>query len=200
MVTLARPPITRTLSQRAGSLLGGKQPAKEEGFVFVEEATLDNLRRAPAGAWNPILERLAAEGYQPRLVIMDAGLVSTLSPANLLNLQEAFKAGLEFDGARIATLLMERCKDPAAVVDREGAKALLQGIMDDLRMDEGGRLPIKKVATAQIVKRCAEMLREHRIRLDGEYVGLFVASILVEGVGRRLDAELDLVEALAGVL
>ncbi|KAJ3036340.1 hypothetical protein HDV00_002813 [Rhizophlyctis rosea] len=200
MVTLARPATQQTLTQRAGSLLGTSKKPLEQGQIFIDEATLDNLRRAPKDAWNPILDRLARQGFQPTLVIMDAGLVSTLSPANLLNLQEAFKAGIEFDGARIATLLMERCKDPSAVRDPEGAKAMLQGIMDDLRMDDGGRLPIAKVHTAKIVKRSAEMLRGHRIRLDGEYVGLFVAAVLVEGVGRRLDAELDLVEALAGVL
>ncbi|KAJ3278211.1 hypothetical protein HK104_002564 [Borealophlyctis nickersoniae] len=167
---------------------------------LIDDATMDNLRRAPRDAWNPILERLSKDGYQPTLVVLDAGLVSSLSPEGLENLQASFKAGLEFDGEKIATLLMDRCLDPSAVVDRPGAKTVLKSIMDDVKMDDGGRLPISKVHTMKIVQRCADLLRVHRIQLQGEFVGLFVSAVLVEGVGRKLNADLDLVEVLADYL
>ena len=36
--------------------------------------------------------------------------------------------------------------------------------------------------------------------MDGEFVGIFVCCLLVEGVGRLLDEQLDFLECLTNVL
>ncbi|TPX61907.1 hypothetical protein PhCBS80983_g00787 [Powellomyces hirtus] len=161
--------------------------------------TLDNLRRAPQDSWTPILSRLKKNGFVPRLVILDAGMVGVLTDDNLRNMKAAFLAGLEFDGERIAELLLTRSRHPEGVRDPDGAKRTLGKIMDDLKIDTGGQLPLSRIHSADIITRVSDLLRTHHISLDG-FASLFVCCVLVEGVGRRLHADMDLVQPLSEYL
>ena len=38
------------------------------------------------------------------------------------------------------------------------------------------------------------MVRYHHVRLEGDFVSVVVAILLLEGIGRQLDPELDLFE------
>ncbi|KNC98649.1 atypical/ABC1/ABC1-C protein kinase [Spizellomyces punctatus DAOM BR117] len=207
LITFSRTPSSPSMAQKAGAWLTTKidptKDAKTQSLFHPQTLArdaLDNLARAPSDAWKSILQRMVNEGYEPQVVLLDAGIVSSLSPKNMDNVKESFRAGLEYDGARIAELLLTRCKDPDNVRDPEGAKETLRVIMDDLKMDAGGRLPLSRIHTAKVIARVATLLRDHRIGLDGEFVGLFVCSVIIEGVGRKLDADMDLLEPLAEYL
>lgn len=207
LVTFTVTPEAPSYAQKAGAWLTTKidpSASTRTQSLFsthaIDNSALDNLRRAPRDAWLPILQRMAKEGFKPQLVILDVGLVGSLSLKNMENVKSAFKAGLEFDGREIAELLLTRCKEPSRVRDPEVAKSTLGSIMDDLRLDNDGRLPLSTIQTALVIQRVAKMLRVHRIQLDGEFVGLFVCAVLVEGIGRTLDADMDLIEPLAAYL
>ncbi|KAI8930017.1 ABC1 family-domain-containing protein [Entophlyctis helioformis] len=150
--------------------------------------------------WRSALDALSQQGYEPRLVILDVGLVSELTPQNLDNVRECFKAGIDFDGVRLARLLTSRCKDPARVIDQKGVEAKMERMLNDVKFDSNGQLLLSRIHAVQIIQRFAAMVRQHEIGLDGDFVGLFVASIIIEGVGRTLKADLDLLEALADYL
>ncbi|KAJ3185314.1 hypothetical protein HDU85_001364 [Gaertneriomyces sp. JEL0708] len=208
LVTFTRTPESPNPARKAGAWLSGKFDPSKNAQVqslfspqAVDRETLENLRRCPREAWDAILRRmLVHEEYVPHLVVLDAGLVSSLGPRNLLNLQDAFRAGIDFDGETIANLLITRCKDPSRVREPEKAKQTLKDIMEAVGMDNRGALPLSVIHTGKIIQRVTEMLRYHRIGLDGEFVSLFVCAVLAEGVGRRLFPDLDLVEPLTEYL
>ncbi|KAJ3091119.1 hypothetical protein HK102_001636 [Quaeritorhiza haematococci] len=163
----------------------------------VDRQVLDTLKTATQSEWNKSLEVLENYNYEPHFIVLDVGLVNRLSDANLAIFQEVFEAGLDFDGDRLGEVMINKCRNPSEVVDPLGAKEKMRDLMSRLKMDAGGRLPLSAVHTAGVIKKFTEFIREHRIRMDGEFIGIFVCSVLVEGIGRRLQPEMDLLEALA---
>nr|KAJ3420424.1 hypothetical protein HK105_005691 [Polyrhizophydium stewartii] len=150
--------------------------------------------------WRDALEALKRDGFAPRLVLLDVGLVCELSAANLDNVRESFKAGLEFDSKRLAQLLTARCRYPDKVVDIPGVEAAMQQMMQDVKINAQGQLLLSQLHAVHIVSRFTELIRKHHIALEGDFVGLFVAGIIVEGVGRTLHGDLDILETLAEYL
>ncbi|KAJ3020256.1 hypothetical protein HKX48_001082 [Thoreauomyces humboldtii] len=94
LLTFTYTPESATLAQQAGAWVSTQidptpstRQATQAPFrpKVVDDATLDNLKRAPKDAWGPILERLRNEGFRPRLIVLDAGLVGSLKKENLEN-------------------------------------------------------------------------------------------------------------------
>eukprot|EP00842_Homolaphlyctis_polyrhiza_P007032 jgi/Hompol1/918/HPOL_001052-RA len=162
---------------------------------------LDDLNKLDSPAqWRERIQLLADQGYEPKLVMLDVGLVCQLSPESLDNIRECFKAGIDFDGERIAHLMISRCRDPSRVKDIPGVQRKLTKMMDDVRMNTQGQLLLSHLNAMKIVTRFSDLVRSHCIGLQGDFVGLFVAGIIVEGVGRTLDGDLDLLSALIDYL
>ncbi|KAI9202366.1 ABC1 family-domain-containing protein [Polychytrium aggregatum] len=151
--------------------------------------------------WPSLFEGFKKQGYAIECIILDAGLVCSLSDRNLRNVTDCFVAGMEFDGTKIAELLISRCATPLAeIIDPEGAKERLATLMRQLRLDTDGKLPLSKIHTAEVLNSVSQLIRYHRIKLDGEFVGLFVSCVLVEGIGRSLKGDMDMIDALSQVL
>ncbi|RUP46964.1 hypothetical protein BC936DRAFT_146324 [Jimgerdemannia flammicorona] len=108
------------------------------------------------------LRLLEEEGYQPQVIFLDAGLVTTLNTTNRLNFLDLFRAIAEFDGYRAGTLMIERCRTPELVVEGE---------VFALKM-------------------------EHL----GDFVNVVISVLLLEGIGRQLDPELDLLKSALPIL
>jgi predicted unusual protein kinase regulating ubiquinone biosynthesis (AarF/ABC1/UbiB family) len=47
-----------------------------------------------------------------------------------------------------------------------------------------------------VVRNFTNLIRSHRITIDGDFSGLFVAGLISEGIGRTLNADLDLFPVL----
>ena len=135
-------------------------------------------------------------GYSPQIVLLDGGIVTSLSLENLKNVKDCFSAGFRLDAARLSSLLISRSRYPELVVGRNEIENKLSSLFQIIEIDKEGRLPISKIFASEIVKNFAGLTREHRISLDGDFCGLFIASIIVEGIGKSLDSNLDLLETL----
>lgn len=72
--------------------------------------------------WCKHLESFKLNGYKPKLVLVDAGLVSVLSPVSLGNFTDVVQAALQFNGVEIADLLIKRSTHPTLVIDEVLAK------------------------------------------------------------------------------
>ncbi|KAI9339627.1 ABC1 family-domain-containing protein [Obelidium mucronatum] len=147
-------------------------------------------------------------GYQPRLVYLDAGLVSTLSPKNLVNLNDLLVKIVQFDGHGVASLLVERQRIASAsledgasgsgdVVDFDGFTDKMSGLLHRIR---DSSLKLSTVSFSWILRQVFSMVRTHHVRLEGDFANVGVAVMLVEGVGRQLDPGVDLLEEVRGVV
>lgn len=73
----------------------------------------------------------------------------------------------------------------------------MSSLIDAVKLDEYGKLPISKIYSSNVMHHFTNFLKRHRIHLEGEFVGICVACLLIEGIGRKLDSDLDLMESIS---
>lgn len=77
---------------------------KKPGLIMdspVDRLLMNQLKRLAKNDYEGFklkLEELFAQGYEPRLVFLDAGLVTTLAPKDRANFLDLFNAVASFDG------------------------------------------------------------------------------------------------------
>ena len=157
----------------------------------VTEEVLERLRpcRHQRDAWAAQLARLDAEGYRPQLIFIDTGLVTSLGATNRRNFLDLFKAVAEFDGYRAGHLMVERCRQPEAVIDEEVFALRMQHLVLGVK---SRTFALGNVKIGDILHEVLSMVRTHHVRLEGDFVNVVISILLLEGIGRSLDANLDL--------
>ncbi|RKP14588.1 atypical/ABC1/ABC1-C protein kinase [Piptocephalis cylindrospora] len=143
------------------------------------------------------LNRLWRKGYLPQLVFLDAGLVTELDEKNRRNFLDLFQAVAEFDGYRAGTLMVERCQSPELAIEPEEFARGVQGLVERVRDQT---MSLSQVHIADILTVIMHLVREHHVRLAGDFVNVFVSILILEGIGRRLNPDLDLLKVALPIL
>ncbi|KAI9325960.1 hypothetical protein DFJ73DRAFT_180318 [Zopfochytrium polystomum] len=158
--------------------------------------SLTELANLDDEAFCNALNQLSATS-RPVLVLVDTGLVSSLSQANLTNLRDLLVAVSSFDGIRVSHLLAERSPNPGPVHDMP----LLESRMSELLASvKRSALRLSAVTFGGILISVFDMVRQHQVKLEGEFANVGIALMLVEGIGRRLDPNVDLLQFLRSFL
>ncbi|KAI8801108.1 ABC1 family-domain-containing protein [Cladochytrium replicatum] len=158
-------------------------------------STLQNIQTQQE--WSAAIDHLASQGYRPRLIFLDAGLVCTLSHTNLRNFLDLFLAIAEFDGKRAGKLMVERSKSPETVLDLEGFAGRIEKL---IRRVQATTLALSNIKLGDILGEVFFAVRRHRVKLEGDFVNVGISVMLLEGIGRRLNPDLDLLEQSLPVL
>lgn len=137
------------------------------------------------------------EGYLPEVVFVDAGLVTTLNEQNRKNFLDLFRAVAEFDGYRAGTLMVERCRTPELAVDTETFALRMQHIVLDVKRKTFslGQIKISDILTAVL-----HAVRQHHVKMEADFVNTVISILLLEGIGRQLDPNLDLFKSALPIL
>ncbi|EEH39004.2 ABC1 family protein [Paracoccidioides lutzii Pb01] len=173
--------------------------AKEKCQVDVTESVLNRLRpyQKDPEKWNAVLSEIEKEGYRPQLIFIDTGLVTQLNSLNRRNFLDLFRAVAEFDGYRSGQLMVERCRQPGAVIDPEIFALKMQHLVLAVK---GRTFALGNVKIGDVLSQVLYMVRAHHVRLEGDFVNVVVSILLLEGIGRSLDPELDLFKSALPIL
>lgn len=157
----------------------------------VTEEVLQRLRphRDEKGAWEETLAQIDREGYRPQLIFIDTGLVTELNTTNRTNFLDLFKAVAEFDGYKAGHLMVERCRQPDAVIDGEVFALRMQHLVLGVK---SRTFALGNIKIGDILNEVLSMVRTHHVRLEGDFVNVVLSILLLEGIGRSLDPDLDL--------
>jgi len=168
-----------------------KQSNKPEESKDVTEEVLQKLRphRHKPKEWSTALDRIDQEGYRPQLIFIDTGLVTQLNDTNRTNFLDLFKAIATFDGYRAGHLMVERCRQPDAVIDREVFALKMQHLVLGVK---SRTFALGNIKIGDILNEVLSMVRSHHVRMEGDFVNVVISILLLEGIGRGLDPELDL--------
>lgn len=139
--------------------------------------------------WHGELERLDNEGYQPELVFIDTGLVTELSQKNLKNFLELFTAIAQFDGYRAGQLMVERCRSPEAVIDEETFALKMQRLVLSVKSQT---FSLGKIRISDVLSEVLQNVRTHHVKMEPDFVNTVISVLLLEGIGRQLDPNMDL--------
>ncbi|KAF3761274.1 ABC1-domain-containing protein [Cryphonectria parasitica EP155] len=194
----ARPDLPMSLHLRHQD---DEDRAHPQGQNDVTEQVLARLRPFRHGkdpeAWNRELARLDREGYRPQLIFIDTGLVTELNETNRRNFLDLFRAVAEFDGYKAGHLMCERCRQPEAVIDKEIFALKMQHLVLSVK---SRTLALGNVKIGDILQEVLGMVRGHHVRLEGDFVNVVISILLLEGIGRNLDPEMDLLSSSLPIL
>ncbi|KAJ3024287.1 hypothetical protein HKX48_003112 [Thoreauomyces humboldtii] len=163
----------------------------------IDSAEVTRLASLPTSEWPAAIDNLKAQGYTAKMIFLDAGLVSTLSNENLRNFLDLFRAVAEFDGARVANLMMERSKTPHTVIDRDEFVVTMRAFLDEVKHHA---LKLKNIKVGEILAKVFNMVRTHHIKIEGDFANVGISIVLLEGIGRRLDPDIDLLQEALPIL
>ncbi|KAF2268111.1 ABC1-domain-containing protein [Lojkania enalia] len=168
----------------------GKRTGPEESPDVTEEV-LQRLRpyKKKPKEWVGQLEQIDNEGYRPQIIFIDTGLVTELNATNRTNFLDLFKAVAEFDGYRAGHLMVERCRQPEAVIDREVFALRMQHLVLGVK---SRTFALGSIKIGDILNEVLSMVRNHHVRLEGDFVNVVLSILLLEGIGRSLNPDLDL--------
>jgi aarF domain-containing kinase len=157
---------------------------------------LRTIHKDPA-QWTAELDRLAEEGYVPELIFIDAGLVTSLDTTNRRNFLDLFQAVAEFDGYKAGHLMAERCSRPELVLDAETFALKIQHLVLGVKSTTFSLAAIK---ISDILTEMLKNVRQHHVKLEGDFVNTVISILLLEGIGRTLDKDLDLLASALPIL
>lgn len=176
-----------------------KQSKDPASGTDVTEEVLQRLRphKHKPKEWSEQLARIDLEGYRPQLIFIDTGLVTSLNSINRRNFLDLFKAVAEFDGYRAGKLMVERCRQPDAVLEPEVFALKMQHLVLGVK---SRTFALGNIKIGDILNQVLSMVRAHHVRLEGDFVNVVLSILLLEGIGRSLDPELDLFRSALPIL
>lgn len=169
-------------------------PASLDSNAIVSD--LKSLSHFPT-AWRDKLQSLHEDGYLPELVFIDAGLITTLNAKNRQKFLELFRAVAEFDGYRAGQLMVERSRTPHLVIDKETFALRMQHIVLNVKRKT---FSLGKVKISDILTDVLKAVRQHHVKMEGDFINTVISILLLEGIGRQLDPKLDLFKSALPIL
>lgn len=130
--------------------------------------------------------------YTPQICLIDAGLVTELNDNNRINFMDLFQSLTKFDGYRAGQLMIERSRTPQTVIDPEGFSKRVQGLVSEIKKQT---FSLGSISIGTLLNDMLSMVRTYHVRMEADFVSIVVAILLLEGIGRQLDPNLDLFES-----
>ncbi|KAL2832386.1 hypothetical protein BDW59DRAFT_169304 [Aspergillus cavernicola] len=167
--------------------------------VDVAESVLARLRphTDDPDEWGKALNQLNAEGYRPQLIFIDTGLVTQLNDDNRANFLDLFRAVAEFDGHRAGELMVNRCRQPEEVIDADIFALRMQHLVLGVK---SRTFALGSIKIGDVLSEVLSMVRHHHVRLEGDFVNVVISILLLEGIGRSMDPNLDLFKSALPIL
>lgn len=145
----------------------------------------------PSETWIGTLSALDAAGYRPQLLFLDTGLVTELNTLNRRNFLDLFRAIAEFDGYRAGKLMISRSRSPETVLDGEVFALKMEHLVLAVK---SRTLALGNISFGDILSQVLSMVRTHHVRMEGDFVNVVLSMLLLEGIGRALDPDMDLLK------
>lgn len=147
--------------------------------------------------WRAALQQVSEDGWLPEIVFVDAGLVTTLNTVNRTNFIDLFRAIAEFDGYRAGVLMVERCRTPELAIDVETFALRMQHIVLNVKRKT---FSLGQIKISDILTEVLKAVRKHHVKMEGDFVNTVISILLLEGIGRQLDPDLDLFKSALPIL
>ncbi|KAG8760670.1 hypothetical protein FRC14_002351 [Serendipita sp. 396] len=200
LVKFYKPTTSYLLRSIAATLFGGTPPV-DPVRTSEAEAIVSNLlqmrKNGTRDQWSAELNRLQSEGYQPELVFLDAGLVTTLSGVNRRNFLELFRAIATFDGYRAGQLMISRSSSPELAIEPETFALKMQHLVLSVKAKT---FSLGQIRISDVLSQVLRFVREHHVKMEGDFVNTVISVLLLEGIGRQLDPGMDLFKSALPIL
>lgn len=167
--------------------------------IFVKMLFVDNFIHGDLHPGNIHIRMPKDPEGKSEVVLLDAGLAVTLSPADRQNFLETFQALAIKDGTKAGRLIIERSPgDRNLVIDEDAFVVGVENIVTDNFGASG--LNLGQVKLGDIFSRMLCLACNHRVKLETSFVKVATSIIVIEGLGRQLDPVTDLASLVRPLL
>lgn len=140
-------------------------------------------------AWCDRLSELYDSGYHAEICFLDVGLITELNHTDRVNFIDLFKALSEFNGYLAGELMVERSRTPETAINKEIFALKVEKLVDRMKQRT---FALGNISIGDLLDQVLGMVRSHHVRMEGDFITVIVAILLLEGIGRQLDPQLDL--------
>ncbi|XP_077453217.1 putative aarF domain-containing protein kinase 2 [Stigmatopora argus] len=140
--------------------------------------------------WDTVVVSVRPETRPYQLVLLDAGLVAQLSGHDLENFKAVFAAVVRRQGERVAELILHHARANECQ-DVPRFKEEMAQLVD---VALSGTLSLGKIQVADLLSRVFGLLIKHKVKLESNFASIVLAIMVLEGLGRSLDPNLDILE------
>ena len=127
--------------------------------------------------------------YEPKVCLIDVGLVTELNKRNRINFIALFNALAQFDGIKAGNLMIERSRTPETAINKDEFASKVNKLM---QLVKKRTFTLGSISIGDLLEQMLSMVRSHHVRMEGDFVSVVVAILLLEGIGKQLDPDLDL--------
>lgn len=124
-----------------------------------------------------------------KICLIDCGLVTQFTPINKKNFMDLFIAMSRFDGKEIGKLMIERSRTPETAIN---AQQFIEKVGDIITDVKEKTFTLGTISVGQYLQQMFNIVSQHHVKLESDFVSIMVAIFLLEGIGRQLDSSLDL--------
>jgi len=119
-----------------------------------------------------------------RVAFIDFGMVGRLSEARRRELVDLLQGFVERNPDRVVDILMQWTRHD--VLDEEALTSDVDALIDSVHS-----VPLKSINLPQLINDLVALLREHNLALPADLTLLTKAFVSLEGMGRQLDPDFD---------
>ncbi|XP_010745404.3 uncharacterized aarF domain-containing protein kinase 2 [Larimichthys crocea] len=176
------------LVQCCGPLPGSSDSAGISGEAH-GKTTLTDL-------WDTVVVSIRPEPCPLQLVLLDAGIVAQLSDYDLANLKAVFTAVVLRKGERVAELILHHARSNECKDVPQFKKEMSQLVDHSL----SNTLSLGKIQVGDLLSKVFGLLIKHKVKLESNFASIVFAIMVLEGLGRSLDPNLDILESAKPLL
>ncbi|XP_075712013.1 putative aarF domain-containing protein kinase 2 [Rhinoderma darwinii] len=131
-----------------------------------------------------------------RLVLLDAGIVAELQEKDLENFRSVFTAVVLGQGETVAELILHHARANQCI-DVESFKSQMAELVNEARKNT---VSLGKLQVVALLSQVFRLLMTHKVKLESNFASIVFAILVLEGLGRSLDPEIDILEAAKPLL
>lgn len=163
----------------------GPHPGSSDGISGEQhgKTTLTDL-------WDTVVVSIRPDPCPFQLVLLDAGIVAQLSEHDLANFKAVFTAVVLRQGERVAELILNHARANECQNVPQFKKEMAELVDHAL----SNTLSLGKIQVADLLSRVFSLLIKHKVKLESNFASIVFAIMVLEGLGRSLDPNLDILD------
>lgn len=125
-----------------------------------------------------------------KLIILDAGLISELGKSDWLNFKGLFKCVVKGDGKTGAKMMVENAKQTYIKDDQiDFFTNEMEKLFSDMRNNK-----ISDIQIGRFLTDVFNIVRKYKVKIDNNFTTLSVGTVVLEGIGKQLDPDINILE------